>query len=144
MALVAYKSKIEGGGIKCNCIFFIAMSCVNVCWQKKAFLQQSVHLHTYSWTVIKSVTVCIDRSLSESDCHARPFNPPPHPQTGFGRALLYMLQLVESGRKVRKKGFTFQVACLKSLDIWSVQSVSPVVAMWPHADLKNVINHIRT
>lgn len=37
------------------------------------------------------MTVCIDKSPSESDCHARPFNPPP-PQTGFGRALLYTLQ----------------------------------------------------
>lgn len=51
-----------------------------MCADKKAFVQQSVHLHNYSKSVIKSVTVCIDKPLSESDCHARPFNPsPPRP-----------------------------------------------------------------
>lgn len=46
---------------------------------KKAFVQQSVHLHTYSKSAIKSVTACIDKPLCESDCHTRPFNSPPSP-----------------------------------------------------------------
>lgn len=114
----------------------------------------SVHLHTYSKSAIKSVTACIDKPLSESDCHARPFkSSPPHPpQTGFGRtgrALLYTLQsywtwywlwLAEQSRRKKRN----QVACFKSLDIWSDQSVSPVVAMWPLMQTWKMLSIIST
>lgn len=93
---------------------------------KKAFVQQSVHLHTYSKSAIKSVTACIDKLLCESDCHARPFNSPPPDPVWWSRQsitvhvaelLNLILIMARCGKRKESGKERIQVACLKSLDI---------------------------
>lgn len=65
------KLREEMVNVKKTLQWWKALQCVLI---KKVIV--CVGIHTYSMSAIKSVTPCIDKLHSESDCHTRPFNPP--------------------------------------------------------------------